>query len=474
VAAGTEHVAVVGGGIGGLASALLLARSGRIVTVLEHDVVSPSADADEAFFAERRGAPQVHQTHAFLARTVVTLRDRLPDILDALGDAGATTMPANRRLGEPQPGDEDLVLLVARRTTYEWVLRSAVLAEPGTDVRMGVTVKGLVAADTNGDGGPPRVVGLTLDDGTTLPADAVVVATGRRGNLPGWLAPLGVELTEEVHPSDLMYLSRWYRRPAGSEPIVELRGVDSRFLKYLAVPGDADSLSITLAIDPDDAELRRALSDDDRFDVACRNLPGPDQFFAEDLVPITPVRPMGGLINRLRTFTHDGAPMVLGLHAVGDAHTCTNPIYGRGCSLALAQAALLADAFVAHPGDAAARATMFESESTGDLEPWFRMSVDWDEAGRAANATREAGDRTPNPVEALFIAAENEPVLARGLTRMFHLLTTPAELFAEVGFSTKAMEVMADPSAYSLPERVGPSRSELLALLIAEPERTSA
>ena len=98
-----------------------------------------------------------------------------------------------------------------------------------------------------------------------------------------------------------MYLSRWYRRPAGSEPIVELRGVDSRFLKYLAVPGDADSLSITLAIDPDDGELRRALSDPDRFDMACRALPGPDQFFAEELEPLTSVRPMGGLINRLRT-----------------------------------------------------------------------------------------------------------------------------------------------------------------------------
>ena len=136
---------VVGGGIAGLTSALSLARVGCRVTVFERDTIPMSASADEAFFAERRGAPQVHQTHAFLARTVVTLRDRLPRRPRAArAMPGRPTMPANQRLGEPQPGDEDLVLLVARRTTYEWVLRSAVLAEPGADVRMGVTVTGLV------------------------------------------------------------------------------------------------------------------------------------------------------------------------------------------------------------------------------------------------------------------------------------------------------------------------------------------
>ena len=65
-------------------------------------------------------------------------------------------------------------------------------------------------------------------------------------------------------------------------------------------------------------------------------LPGPNRFFERlDLVAETPVRPMTGLLNRLRTFVRpDGTPAVTGFFAVGDAHTCTNPIYGRGCSLA--------------------------------------------------------------------------------------------------------------------------------------------
>ena len=71
---------------------------------------------------------------------------------------------------------------------------------------------------------------------------------------------------------------------------------------------------------------------------------------------------MGGLVNRIRRFVgDDGRPLVLGFHAVGDAHTCTNPIYGRGCSLALVQAVALADALTAHPARTrSARAQAYE------------------------------------------------------------------------------------------------------------------
>ena len=61
---------------------------------------------------------------------------------------------------------------------------------------------------------------------------------------------------------------------------------------------------------------------------------------------------MGGLLNRDRTFLDDdGEPLVLGFHAVGDAHTCTNPLYGRGCSLAMVQAQLAGRRAVDELGD---------------------------------------------------------------------------------------------------------------------------
>ena len=89
----------------------------------------PTADA--AFEWDRRGAPQVRHSHAFLARLRNLLARPPPRRAGALLDAGATEMRfvdrTCRRASvdrlRPRPGDEDLVALACRRTTFEWVLR---------------------------------------------------------------------------------------------------------------------------------------------------------------------------------------------------------------------------------------------------------------------------------------------------------------------------------------------------------------
>jgi len=341
-----DRVVIVGGGIGGLFSALAFARTGHPVSLLERDRVRDFDGPEEAFAASRRGAPQVHQTHGFLARLQVTMRERFPDVLASLLDAGGLPMPTTTSLGDPQPGDEDLEVIIIRRTTLEWVLRRAVLAEPSVAVRDGVAVTGLVAHDRT-------VTGVRVEGGGVVEGDIVIAAGGRRSDVPGWLGAVGIKVPETIRESGLMYLTRWYRLAeefdvAGLDPKL---GGDLGFVKYLGVPGDGRSLSITLAIRPDDADLRSALSAESGFEQACRILPGPDQFFANGpLAPIGGVRPMGGLLNRLRRFTDvNGNPSVFGFHAVGDAHTCTNPLYGRGCALALVQAVHLSDAAAAHP-----------------------------------------------------------------------------------------------------------------------------
>jgi len=466
-----HRVIIVGGGVGGLASALALGRAGHEVTVVEQDPLPATADAEEAFAAERRGAPQVHQTHGFLARLQVVLRDRFPDVLEDLLAVGCTTMPGMADLGEPQPGDEDLRVLIVRRTTLEWVLRQAVLRQGGVTFRTGARVTGLTADAT---GTVPRVTGVRLDDGTTLDADVVVASTGRRGAVPAWLADVGVHVPERIHESGLMYLSRWYRLPRTFDLTLDPKlGGDLGFVKYLGVPGDGGTLSVTLAIRPDDAELRSALSDDDRFDEACRSLPGPDRFFAQGpLEPIGGVRPMGGLVNRLRRFVDDdGRPTVLGFHAVGDAHTCTNPLYGRGCSLAAVQAVLLADALAEHPDDPAARSAAYEAASAREVEPWFEVSIQMDAAGADPAGAFGGGDGTPGKaMAAVFAAAAVDPVIGRGIARFFNLLATPAELMTDAELLARIAAVMADPDAYPPPPRVGPTRAELLEALSTHAE----
>ena len=143
-------VVVIGGGVGGLAAALAVSRAGHRVTVLERDPLPADADPEEAFVSERTGAPQAHQTHGFLARVVVELREHLPDVLDALIAAGGHTLDTTAALGEPQPGDEDLAVLVVRRTTFEWVLRNAALAEPHVSIRTDATATGLTVSPPAG------------------------------------------------------------------------------------------------------------------------------------------------------------------------------------------------------------------------------------------------------------------------------------------------------------------------------------
>lgn len=472
-AAADGDVVVIGGSVAGMATALALGRTGHRVTLIERDPLPEVADPDAAFATERRGTPQSHQTHGFLARMTKVLRERFPDVYDSLIASGIETISPFDTWEDRDPTDDELAILIMRRTTFEWVLRRAVRAEPGVSVRSGVGVEGLLSSE--GVGGLPQVVGVTLDDGSVVHG-SVVACTGRRGDVPKWLAPLGVEVPEQVTDTDLIYLTRWYRRQttgAGTELNPRLGG-DLGFVKYLAIPGDGDTLSLTLAIPATDPALRRALLDSDRFDQACRLLPGPASFFepAGALTGLGEVRPMSGFINRLRSFTGpDGSPTVLGFHAVGDAHTCTNPFYGRGCSLALVQAALLADAFAAHPDDPAARASAYEAGSAEEVEPWFHASVMSDSQRQNGDPSSDA-DRFARQFGALVLevmfGAVPDPVVARGLMRLVNMLVRPDQLFTDTDFVTRVLALVNDPQGFgssSLPSRV--ERDTLLSALAA-------
>jgi hypothetical protein len=362
-------------------------------------------------------------------------------------------------------------------------------------------------------GGAPQVVGVRLGGGDVV-RGTVVACTGSRGDVPGWLAELGVEVPEGEHQTKLVYLTRWYRVPDDQPPLDATGRLfgDLGYLRYLVVPGDGGTLSATLAVPGHDAELRAQLLDGDRFDRAVRKLPGPDRFFTPG--PVTalgPVRPMAGLVNRLRRFVDDGKqPLVTGFHAVGDAHTCTNPLYGRGCALAMVQAGLLADAFAAHPDDPVARSVAYEAASAREVEPWFHASVQMDKLrdrveARAArrkaaaagsdgaeapvaagqshargnargNGTGSAGERAEVVVTAgdneaetaaatlgrIMVEGGSDPVIGRAIIRLFNLLTLPHELLADAELLGRVGPLLARPPQ-APPEPDGPSLAELLA-----------
>src|SRR5215510_6821487 len=79
---GAVDVIVVGGGVGGLSTALLLARDGHRVQMLERDPTPPPADPAAAWagWTERRGVPQFHLLHSFLPRWREIVEAELPEV----------------------------------------------------------------------------------------------------------------------------------------------------------------------------------------------------------------------------------------------------------------------------------------------------------------------------------------------------------------------------------------------------------
>jgi 2-polyprenyl-6-methoxyphenol hydroxylase-like FAD-dependent oxidoreductase len=426
-AARPAHVVVAGAGIGGLGAALGLSRIGHRVTLIERDDTPLPGSVEAAFDWDRRGAPQVRHSHGFAARLHHVLQSLFPDVLDDLRAAGAVEFDLRAML-PPGLGVEtgDLKVIAARRTTYEWVLRRAVLRSPQVALRVGVAVRA-VQVEPDDSGSPPRVTGVQLDDGSELTADAVVASTGPRSDLGRWLGPHGVAVPEIVTPTGIIYLTRFYRLCPGqnlSGGIVQTARRRAG-VSYSCIPADNETFSITLGVESGDAELRRHLLEPARFEAVCRLLPGIDQL--TDLAfatPMTEVQAMGALINRLRSFVdRDGRPRLTGFHALGDAHTTTNPLYGRGCSLAMVQAVLLRDAFLAHPIDSVARTLAYEDASAREIVPWYHFSVDGD---AMRSGSEPVGPHDPRfTLQDLLRVGTAEPRLLPRTLRAVTLLDTP-------------------------------------------------
>jgi 2-polyprenyl-6-methoxyphenol hydroxylase-like FAD-dependent oxidoreductase len=465
--------------------------------VLESDETALPASHSEAFESwDRRGSPQARHSHALLARLYNLIRDHAPELLEKLKACGAEelrfTDRARQLFDDPvlEEGDEDIVALACRRITFEWVLRRHVIDTGLVDFRDGVEVTRLEAARDESSG-LPHVKGVWATHGSApeelIAGDFVVDCSGRRSKLRKWLPEIGTpEIREASSPCGIYYTTRFYRLLDGVEPPVlegGIVGADLGYLKVGVFAGDSRVFSITLAASPSDDEVRRILKQPG-FDAAVAAVPKTAEWAAPDVSePVSGVQAMATLNNTRRWLVEDGRPLVQGYVAVGDALIHTNPIVGRGCSLAWTGAFALADAIDENPDDAYALALAYDASVERLIVPWYQLQLGQDADSIAVAEAHQRGedpyattnpDGTNNPKafvrslirEGLMPALREDLSLLRTFMRTLHLLDPPGDLM-------KRPEVMQTVLASyqkrgereELKQKDGPSRSEMVELL---------
>ncbi|MGW4182303.1 FAD-dependent oxidoreductase [Streptomyces albidoflavus] len=457
------RVAVIGGSVGGLATALMLGRRGHRVTVFEQDTRQAGDDPHHDFFHwPRPRVPQADQPHSFLAPVRTVLRAELPDVLAELLARGAREYHEFDWFGTPpphRPGDEELVTLRTRRIVLEAALVAAVGRESAVTVRQGSRVDGLTLAP----GRPPRVTGVRVGTGT-YPEDLVIDASGRRSPVPRWLVAAGCRPpVVDSHRTGLAYLCRWYRLgPDGPrEPGRVKTGSSAPFALAGVFPSDNDTFAVSIVVSTGDP-TRGALRDPAVFQAAARHFPACAAWLGLAAEPCSPVLAMAGLDNRWTALTDDAGPVVTGLVNTGDSLIHTNPTLGHGVALGLRTAQHLA----AHADSVAADPAGYHAWTVRELRPVFDAQVTGDRT--VGERLAEGAPPSDHRAAALAACAFDDPVVMRARAQVRHLVHPPAEAY---GTDEVERHLTAWLTAHPefTPGHDGPSRAEWEAFVAAPP-----
>jgi 2-polyprenyl-6-methoxyphenol hydroxylase-like FAD-dependent oxidoreductase len=450
------RIVFVGGGIVGQIGALLLARDGHDVTILERDPAPPTT-SDRAWSDwERRGVAQFRLPHVFQPRFREVMEANAPEVIPALIDSGAlrvNTFRDTHRLltGGFRETDARYDAYTARRPVAEAAVAGIVEATDNITVRRGIGVTELIAGEPSA-AGVPHVVGVRTDTGEDVLADLVIECGGRRTSLTERLVAIGAHAPMlEQHEGSFRYFCRHFRSDDGSIP----KAMATPVTEYpthtmMTVGADNGTWGVVMLTRADDAALR-GLADEENWTRAVKGHPLHAHWL--DGEPINDgIATMSKIEDERRTFVIDGVPVVTGVLALGDAWAVTHPTLGRGISMGSMHGVALRDLlhdFGSASADPVALALAWHDVTNTAMGPWFDDAAIIDD-GRLARV-RAALDGTsfaPSPeynlTEALRAAMGKDHELLRAYNDHWSMLVPQRELFARPGVADLALELGGD------------------------------
>ncbi|MCL3992063.1 FAD-dependent oxidoreductase [Streptomyces lavenduligriseus] len=469
------HVLVIGAGPTGLALAVMLARDGNRVTVLERDSGPPPGGAEAAWESWRRpGVSQFRHPHLLLPAVFRILRTEVPEVLDeltAMGLRQGNLLDGALRSGildGPRPGDERFTMMDVRRPLFEAALDTVAGRTAGVTVRRRTAVRALLAGRERVPR-QPHVVGAVTADGEAVFADLVVDAAGRNSPVGRMLRELGAPgPVEERDEYGFLAYTRYFRAAPGTEPHVPpWPTAHYETVSTVSCAGDAGVRSVSFFVSGQDRALR-ALHRERTWDAVLRLFPA-ESHWAEGGRPVTGVVAMSGMEGRHRRFVVNGKPVATGIVSVGDAWATTNPLFGVGISAGLLHAALLRSRLRTQDADDPHQLAVRFSEATEEVLGRARRHLGvWDrhrlaEVERltrrppAASAPVDSGWHFRRTLETVKL---RDPDILRAVAATAALLTTPADAFGDPGLVER---VLALGRPAERPWAPGPSRSKLLA-----------
>lgn len=486
----SETVIVIGAGIAGLCTALMLAPSGRQVTLLERDGPIESDDPDQLFRDWRRtGVGHLRQSHAFLARLRTIMKAEHPQLLEQLKALGVRELTFDNLLTPPQqsrykplPQDEELTFITSRRTTLELAMRRYVETLGNVTLRSGFLVRKLItskAAD-----GIIDVAGVAGEqDGSefTLTADVIVDTTGKSGFTFDQLVEEGAHVREEKEDAGILYFTKHYRlRPGQPEPDRNEHppaSGDLGYLKFGVFPGDNGNFSITIALPEVELELRKSILNPEIFHQITLNLPGLHPWTnSTRSEPTSKVFGMGDLVSRWRELVVDGKPATRGYFALGDTLIRTNPLYGRGCSFAAVGAQQLRKT-LDETADPTQRALLLHKRLEAELRPFYLTQRRQDRSAiKRARETLTPGFKPKFKArlmqsfvdDGIRIAVRSDVRLLREAMRGFHMLEHPDKWLGKPNNLATVLYYWARGKTFNAaayPPEPGPERQQMMQAL---------